>query len=270
MKIKIILYILFFSLLLFRGNLAQTTKRQNNEVGISIGLTSYSVKDQLASPLNYSGIYIPFGFSYFYKSLLNYHRFSLGYNSQTKLKSRISSSAAHIAEFSYANLQYEYARHITGFFNNKLRLYLGGKWNNNFTVREYSFSKYNGEASGEVFSSIGLLLLSNYEYSDETNMQISLSFPLLSYIVRSPYSLKDEPILEAIIGDSPFTSVAKLGSFHSLNNLKMFNTSLVLIQSLSSSFNVRFGWELSYFWFREPKSINSVAINYDVSILYRF
>jgi len=192
-NLKLIATILFFMILCsaaFAQNKEQPKKNKiTNSIGVSIGLSDFHVRDELASPLIYrhmgitgSGEYVLSGENY--KHLFE----ASGYYDILK-----SSSEHYEAENGRIGGRYNYLHKITelNLFKNRLTVFGGGGI---YSFLNYSFYR-------EFISEIGLITISYYmlhsaelsiwlDYSIGSSNQLSLklNLPLISNASRPTYS----------------------------------------------------------------------------------
>lgn len=219
---------------------AQTYRPKKNYIGLHTGALSSSIKDELASPLTYKGSGAPIQLSYRFMGNKNRHSVYLSYS-----KLKLSPSAAlpygqHSQSHFQVDLAYGY-HYLASLFRDKVKIYLGGVWDNHVSVRKLYYIWNDFETCGELISSLNISPLLEFKMSKKNQLAYQLSLPIVALVIRPPYAGKG-PVIPKIT---------------TLNRFARFKNSLVLEHTLSRFFNIRLIYQYIYYRYPEPQRVQS-------------
>lgn len=251
---KRIFLVIFLNIIFFNYAFAETSKLKKHHIGISLGLSFYKIKDEMASPLAYKGSGIPIQISYRYRGIKSRHNICLSYT-KSKLSPKTSFYfGQHFMEHYHINLKYGYHRFFTSLLKNKVKLFLGGIWNNNVSVREHFYYWDQSEIYGDAVSSLDLSLLSEFKMSEKNRIIYQISIPIVAFVLRPGYSRM-------------FPLTTDLTSIH---RFIRFKNQLSYERSLSPFFSIRFKYNFIYYQYPDPQKIKLGMDHFSVEILYKF
>ena len=174
--------------------------------------------------MSYNGSGIPIQLSYRYRGIKSRHNICLSYTKSKLSPSTSLSYGQHSMEHYHINLKYGYHRYFTSFLKNKVKLFLGGTWNNNLSGRKHFYYRNQSEISGDAVSSLDLSILSEFKMSEKNRIIDEISIPIIAFVLRPGYSGK-------------FPVSTELTSIH---RFIRFKNQLSYERSLSPFFNIRF------------------------------
>lgn len=225
---------------------------KKHRFGVDMGLANYTNRDDLASPLLYKGHQKVFDLSYAYKGNKNWHWIRIGIMAGELRTSSHRSSADHY----YGQLQYGYARLLSGDSRANMILWLGGSWDNMVSARYYSFtpSNYSGTPTGTAVSTLNIVLLHELLSLKKQSIIFSLSVPVVGYLLRNGYAVK----------------IYMGGVMTSLSNYQRFRFSSRYESTLSGHFKLRLSYWFIYNRYSQPRKTISVFHGLTGGISFQF
>jgi len=185
-----VFYIPLFILISFHTLLAQTARPKKNSIGFHTGVLSSSVKDELASSLTYKGSGAPIQLSYRFMGNKNRHSVSLSYSKSKLFPTAELPYGQHSLDHFQFDLAYSYHRFLASLFRDRVKLYLGGVWDNHVSARELYYIWDMSEIYGELISSLDISPLLEFKMSKKNQLTYQLALPVMALVIRSPYAQK--------------------------------------------------------------------------------
>jgi len=245
----------FFLILLisFHTLLAQPDRPKKNFIGLHTGALSSSIKDELASPLTYKGSGAPIQLSYRFMGNKNRHSVSLSYSRSKLFPTAELPYGQHSLDHFQFDLAYSYHRFLASLFRDRVKLYLGGVWDNHVSVRELYYIWNMSEIYGELVSSLDISPLLEFKMSKKNQITCQLALPVMALVIRSPYAQKGIVIPKIT----------------TLDRFIRFKNSLVLEHTLSRFFNIRFKYQYIYYRYPEPQRVQSGTDHFMVELVFK-
>lgn len=229
--------------------------KKKHQISVDVGLVNYTNRDDLASPLLYKGRQKTFGISYAYKGNKNWHWGRIGIMTGEIQTSSFTSSADH----SYGQLQYGYARLLSGRANAKMTFWLGGSWDNMVSARDYSFTSSNYSSgtvpTGIAGSTLNINLLCDLLPFEKQRIVFFLSVPVVGYLLRNGYALHTPDITNRLT---------------SVKDYQRFRFSVFFEHPFSAYFKLRFTYWFIYHRYSQPRKTISVFHGLSGGISFQF
>ncbi len=187
---KRVLYILLIILISLQTLLAQPDKPKKNYISLHTGALSFLIKDELASPLTYKGSGAPIQLSYRFMGKKNRHSVYLSYSKSKLFPSVELTYGQHSLDHFQIDLAYGYHHYLASMFREKVKIYLGGAWDNHVSVRELYYIWDMSEIYGELISSLDISPLLELHMSKKSQLTYQLALPVVALVVRPPYAGK--------------------------------------------------------------------------------
>jgi hypothetical protein len=244
---------------------------KNHRIGFHLGFGFYETRDNLVSPLIYSGNKFPFRLYYKYEGLENRHCVNISYNS-----GKINSSVNNWADEWAAGFSYGYHRFILSFLNNDGKLFIGGIFNNYFSYKSYYFRSYDpylnyytDTNTWELISSISLSFLGEYQLNKGDKIAFQIILPVIANVIRPSYSiLPPDNILRLKDPTEPsFGDIINAGNVVTIDKYFLINFLISYEINISDYFNLRWNYSFKYYRITNPLKTNSVVNEFGVDIL---
>lgn len=252
MKRAFLLFPLLF--MFFEPLQALPDRPKKNMIGLQTGALSSLVKDELASPLRYKGSGSVVQLTYHHEGLRGRHSFRLSYSKFDLQPTAELSFGRHFLNNVQAAASYGYHRYAGSFFGDRLKLYLGGVWDNHASSRELYYLNNMSETSWEFFSSLNVSPLLEWRLSSKLRFVHESAVSLAAFVERPPYGMK------GIVN----RRVVTLGRFIRLKN------HLTMEHELSPRILARLTYAYSFYRYPEPQTVKSGADLYMAALAYRF
>lgn len=248
-----ILYIPLIILISLQTLQAQTYRPKKNYIGLHTGTLSSSVKDELASPLAYKGSGTPIQLSYRFMGNKNRHSVCLSYSKLKLCPAADLPYGQHSLNHFQFDLAYGYHHYLASMFREKVKIYLGGVWDNHVSVRKLYYIRNQSEISGELISSLDISAILEFKISKKNQLANQLSLPIVALVKRPPYAGKGIVIPRVTTVD----------------RFVRFKNSLVLEHTLSRFFNIRLIYQYIYYRYPEPQRVQSGMDHFIVELIFK-
>lgn len=155
--------------------------------GVGIGLGHDAQKDELVSPLLYTGLMVPLHLEYSFRGRNNRHAIEVDFGAST-LSSAISKGIAHTQDFFLVDVHAGYERNLRS--STSWGMWLGIESEHHYAFREHHYTPGIREYAGIYYSSVGpaLTLTRRIRGTDVLGLHAALS--VAAFMIRPPYSLK--------------------------------------------------------------------------------
>ena len=225
--------------------------QKKHRINVDVGLANYTNRDDLASPLLYKGRQKSYDLSYTYKGTESWHWVQVGIMTGELKTSSSRGSADHY----YGRVQYGYARLLGPRAN--MAFWLGGSWDNLLSGRNYAFGGTTGTAvsTGTAASTLNIVLLCDLLFLKKQRVVLSLSAPVLGYLVRNGYAVTPLEITNRLIS---------LNSYHRVRFSSLYE------HTLSAHLKLRLTYWFLYQRFSHPRKTISVFHGLNGGISFQF
>jgi hypothetical protein len=228
--------------------------KANHLIGIYSGYSHHIIRDDIASPLIYSGSNAPLLLSYYYRGELSRQFLSISYDN-LELNSSITDMSAyqpHYANNIIVRVDYSYDKEI---YNNKdllVQCFLGGKFSNILNLRNFHYYNGNSIFFTEELNSIGPSIFVEKQFKRFKNdiMHFTFYFPVLSYTIlgdRYNAVVAEESFNNLNLNQNIYWHIFKRGSFVSFNKLIEFQTELSYTKFISKHIGFEFQQKLLFY-----------------------
>ena len=190
------------------------------------------------------------GFFYNFKGTKNWHWVQVHIMTGEIQTSSLRSSADHY----YGQLQYGYARLLSGSSSAKRTFWLGGSWDNIASVRRYSFfPSLLRQSKGIAASTLNIYFLCELSSLKKQRVIFLFSAPVLSYLERNGY----------VAGST-------IHQLTSVNSYQRFQFSSLYERPLSTYFKLRLTYWFLYQRYSQPLKTISVFHGLSGGISFQF
>ena len=224
--------------------------KKKHGIGIDIGVSNYTNRDDLASPLSYGGQEQTIGAFYDYRGAKNRHWVRVAYMTGRLNRLKPLSSASS-ADHYYGLIQYGYARPFSGDPRAVMTFWFGGIWDNMVSARAYSFGTpaLGGTPIGTAASTLNMVLLCELLRSENRRAVFSLSAPFLGYLLRNGYAVNTfSGFSEAFLG----------GVITSLNSYQRIRFCAQYEHTLDGYWALRLAYRFIYHRYVQPLTTVSI------------
>lgn len=257
---KYFIYLFLSIILICNSVYAQESKKHH--IGFRLGFGHYSTRDNLVSPLMFSGNKAPLKLYYQYNGLENRHLITIFYNNG-EIRSSVNNRADELA----AGFNYGYHRNISSFLNNKGKIFIGGIWNNHFIFRNYFFKSYESSLpcytdtdSWELVSSLSLSSCIEYYNKPKNRFIFQTYIPFIAHVNRPSYSLLAPDNINRLknMNDLGIGDILQAGDIVTLNKYFLINLLLSYEISVSKLINLKWGYSFTYYRIKNPFKTSSI------------
>lgn len=236
---KRIFIVCFF---LLAGRLWAQNPERTLRMGLSGGLSSYYVKDEIISPLIYKDVNFPLRLTFEKEKKKNIHTVLLNYDSPLLKNNNVNNSQTRSQ---IIHFQYNYGRFFKKF--RQYQFYLGGSAQVFVNIKNHSFDRsYNSDyQTADLFSSVNAYFSVQRQFGEKNRIQSTLTYPLFAYVIGRVYSLNQPP--PSLLDEENISNgdVLTSGEWLTVNRFVDFQWTV----SYTYQLHRRWNWVLQY-WFR--------------------
>jgi hypothetical protein len=257
-----------FALLIFSFCLQFVLKGQDlvpdkplNIFGIYTGYSSHIIRDEVASPLIYSGTQMPVVLTY--KHIGNKSRQSFTfYLDKLELNSSITNKSGpylHYSDNLNLLIDYSYNRKVLSINPIITDCFLGVKLLSSMNYRNFHFYDGNCIAFVEQLNSLGINLLMEKKLSSPNGdyLRFNINVPLISYVIlNNRYnSVVSETFNKIDFTKNVLWQVFTNGEVVTLNKLAEYQTELSYTRFLTKHLGFEFEYRLHFYNFSQYKDL---------------
>jgi hypothetical protein len=253
---------IFFFLVILNTVISYAQNR-NIELKPYLGISNYSVQDQLFSPLIYSGNNIFVGFEKTKKTAKCLRFFDINY-ANGKLENNSLNTISH----NVGNISIAFLWPVST--NNNF--YLGASNNTKIAIRQFSLAKKFGAESysGDLFSTLNINIA--YQFPEKKwgsfFAKFDAPFAGLSFS-RKNYDIISNPDLIVINENNISKSVLKSAEIIGISNLKLANLDINYSRNLNAKHKIIIGL-ISQIYRYERLNSSVISRNLSISAGYSF
>lgn len=260
--------LIFGSVIVFRSAWGQSDKQKKFLIGVGSGYAYTQNRDDLTSPLRYQGGAVPLQGFLAYRGSHNRHQLSVSYSSYV-LESQQRRNA-NFQEDLRMKLQYAYLGHLSAVWNDRVQIFVGGTWDNIFSMRAHQYRYPVGlnakEYSGEFLTSIGLKVVGIHPLGDKRELALDVTGLIFGYIIRPGYG-NSPTVPDAINVEEFFLKGLRPAG---LNKLQFLQVGFEYRNSRSSAIDFLARYQFIYFRYPYPQpvriGINSIELMFGLKL----
>ena len=229
-------------------------------LGFFTGVSSHILRDDIISPLLYSGSQLPILVSYKYRGQKSREMFT-AYYENLQLSSSITnnSTSSHYVHDTKALFEYWYCTRVFTIPNFKTNCYLGGNVSGFMNWKDFYYSKGTKATSMESMIGLGFNALFETTFSETSMNYLSIHFhtPLLSYmLVSERYNVNVGNLdYDLELDDNMYWWVFKQGSLVTLNKLFEVRAEVSYTMFISSAFALEAQYRFQFYSFAQYKDL---------------
>jgi hypothetical protein len=259
-KIFILFFTLFVFLLSSKGQ-DSIPIRSKHLFGIYSGYSRHIIRDEVASPLIYSGSQTPLVLAYRYIGSKSRQSFTF-FIDNLELNSSITNKTGyylHYANNLNAIIDYSYSREVFKIKPINIDCFLGVDLLSVLNYRNFHYYTGNSILFAEQLNSIGLNLLmekklgsAKYDY-----FRFNINVPLIAYVVlNNRYnSVVSETFNKIDFNKNVLWQVFTNGEVVTLNKLVEYQTELSYTKFLTNHIGIEFEHRLHFYYFSQFKDL---------------
>jgi|GEM_PF-6700264 hypothetical protein len=218
--------------------------------GFGIGLGHDAQKDELVSPLRYSGLLVPFHFEYSFRGRNHGHIVEVEFGAST-LTSAISRGVSHTQDLYLIDVHGGYERRIDA--PQPWGVWLGVETEHHYAFREHHYTPVINEYAGIYYSAVGPSFSLNRRIRTAGELGFHVAIPILAFMIRPPYSLKGSWEPDVVL----------------LNELTGASSNIYYTYDLSRSFALRLRYGFSFYRTEIPFRLVDVQNNLGAVVLFK-
>jgi hypothetical protein len=264
---------LIFLSLATRSVDAQSQDSLRHSIGLHSGYLYMANRDDLASPMRYSGGSSPWMLSYDYLGDIHRHSVRLSYRN-SQLESAIASNGLHQGEEYGVSTEYAYFHRISILDERNLRTFIGATWENAIDAIKYNYNlRYGGGTTrnGMAYSSLSVTGLAEYRSSVRGTLNARLSIPFVAFAIRPGWAItapsSDEEIwTESSMKENLVHLILKSGRIVSWNSFRGISMSIGYDYALAPSLDFSMRYAFQYTYYSWPIPMRTVIGQFDVGL----
>lgn len=252
-KISGFAIICIFLVCLTVESISQQQNNQGHYTGISSGLTKLRIKDDLASPVQYSGNTVPVYLNYSLYTTVYHIYLEAGYLQDTYHSSIPKGYGNHTLRDKRVNFRTLFLKRMNRNEYKRLSLFLGCAVEGIMARKTYSYlgTVSTKETFGDLALSLSIAAQVYRKISAKNSITVSASIPVAGVVTRPEYS-----------GGGRYK---RRTSF--FNKLMIFKTGITAERKMFSGLFLRVGFELEYFKSQYPRTIQTGRDSVTLSLI---
>jgi hypothetical protein len=223
-------------------------------------MSLHTMRDEMMSPLMYSGTQIPLEFSYRFRGSSNRHTVLFNYDNN-ELNSSITnkSMASHYINNLNLNFEYSFAIKITTLEDLKTTCFFGARFSSMLNMRNHFFSQSMSHESAEQMTSLGIYFLTESFFQKESNnfLRVEINIPFISYaLLNNRYNANvSEEFDDIDVEKNILWQLFKKGNVISFNKLFEIQAEISYNIFVSSHIGFDLRYRFQYYSFAQYQSL---------------
>jgi hypothetical protein len=262
---KIIINIILITIFGYSNSFSQEDSTQvsfetQHLFTLSSGMSLHTMRDEMMSPLMYSGTQIPLEFSYRFRGSSNRHTVLFNYDNN-ELNSSITnkSMASHYINNLNLNFEYSFATKITSLEDLKTTCFFGARFSSMLNMRNHFFSQSMSHESAEQMTSLGIYFLTESFFQKESNnfLRVEINIPFISYaLLNNRYNANvSEEFDDIDVEKNILWQLFKKGNVISFNKLFEIQAEISYNIFVSSHIGFDLRYRFQYYSFAQYQSL---------------
>lgn len=236
-------------------------------ITLSTGVSSHSLRDEMMSPLIYSGTRMPLMLTYKYIGFLNRHTLSLYYDN-SELTSSITNKNTGTHLIKDLNVNFKYSFSIRAFDIKEINAssFVGFRLSGMLNMRNHYFLADKQQTSAEQITGIGIYFLTETDFPKGSNNNLSaeINIPFISYALLSGrYNANVSSKFDDLDYEkNVLWQLFKNGNIISFNKLFEIQAEISYSYAVTKRIGLNFSYCFQYYNFVQYESLfSSKAIN---------
>jgi hypothetical protein len=239
---------------------AQLDSVTHNRISISTGLNLGFFKDLNFSPLNYATSGTNYRLTYLRNNSKNIFLTSVDFNNNKA--NTTQDTGFPESEYIQGKLKIAYLKKINK-ISNRINFFLGGQYQSNINYIDF----LDESTTFLVAHSIDISLFGEYRFNKKHAINTSLSFPLITLMVRPPFSGFDETLKDNL--DKPLRLITN-GNLASINKYIAPSLSMQYEYTISNKFSAFGEYQVNYQKLVDRDTFTAFQNQLQIGIYYNF
>lgn len=228
-------------------------------IGFSSGLTLGAVRDEIMSPLKYSGTHMPLQLTYLYRGPLIRHTFLLSY-SAGDLTSSITNipAASHIITAHHAAFSYACATKVFDLAELNTSCFAGVGLSALLHLRQQYFRKGQSHTNADQMTGLGISVLTetSLSHGDANLLRCAIGIPCISYaLLTDHYNANVSTTAYERSDDTDIMLIFNRGRFVWLGSLIDIRATVSYLMYLSDHIGLDLQYHFRYYSFPEYEEL---------------
>jgi len=243
---------------------SQSKTVNKNSAGFGTGYSFYYIKDELISPVTYSGFAIPYYLIYRYQDSENQHNFRIQFEITKLIPVKpveiiIDSNSPDLqtgrfsSDFFRIHFDYTYYRLFKIMLKKRCKIFGGGNWSNFYQSRKLIYISPHYHDYEKFISSVSPVLQVNLEITKNNLIRYNCAISVTAFTLHLPN-----------IGNRPGDK-----TFNIFNNFSCFNSRILYEYCLPRYFNIRVAYQFIYYKYTVPYKTRTVIDDFFLELVYK-
>lgn len=238
---------------------ATTPNAPRHLIGFSTGLTRGAVRDEIMSPLMYSGVHAPLQLTYLYRGPVTRHTILLSY-SAGDLTSSITNTptAAHLVTSHHAAISYAWATTVMTLEECNTSCFAGVALTGLLNLRQHHFTKGQSHTNAEQMFGLGISLSTETSLAQGSPniLRCEIGMPCISYaLLTDHYNANVTTTIYAQGADTDVWSIFRRGRFVWPGSLFDLRASVAYLMYITDHVGIDMQYHIRYYTYPEYEDL---------------